>query len=56
MSFYDYINQQLCRKCAMKVLNIKKSDVNRMVMTDYEDNCDKCGRLSVLVSYIEDEE
>lgn len=54
MSFYDYINQQLCKKCAMKVLNIKKSDANRMVMTDYEDRCDKCGRTTILVDYIED--
>lgn len=56
MSQYDYINQQLCKKCAIKVCNIRKSDANRMVMTDYEDYCDKCGRMSVLVEYIEDEE
>lgn len=56
MSQYDYINQQLCRKCAMKVFNIRKADASRIVMTDYEDCCDKCGRTSVLVEYIEDEE
>lgn len=56
MSQYDFMNQQLCKKCATKLLNLSKEDVKRMVMTDYEDNCDKCGKLSVLVDYIEDGE
>lgn len=56
MSQYDYMNQQLCRKCLIKCCNLSKSDIKRMVMTEYEDRCDKCGRISVLVDYIEDGE
>lgn len=56
MSQYDYMNQQLCRKCVIKCCNLSKSDIKRMVMTEYEDRCDKCGRVSVLVDYIEEGE
>ena len=56
MSQYDYMNQQLCKKCAIKSCNLSKADIKRMVMTEYEDRCDKCGRVSVLVDYIEDGE
>ena len=56
MSQYDYMNQQLCKKCAIKCLGLKKADIKRMVMTEYEDRCDKCGRINILVEYIEDGE
>lgn len=54
MSLQDYFEQSLCKKCAIKCYNLSKSDIKRMVMTEYEDRCEKCGRVSVLVDYIED--
>jgi hypothetical protein len=56
MSQYDYMNQQLCKKCAIKHLGLSKSDAKRMVMTEYEEQCDKCGRVAPLLEYIEDGE
>lgn len=54
MSQQDYLNQQLCRKCFIKLCKPSKADIKRMVMTEYTDKCDKCGRVSQLVDYIED--
>lgn len=54
MSQKDYLNQQLCRKCYIKFCKPSKADIKRMVMTEYTDKCDKCGRMSQLVDYIED--
>ena len=55
MGQYDYMNQQLCKKCAIKCLNLSKIDIKHMVMTEYEDRCDKCGRVNVLLEYIEED-
>ena len=46
--------ENLCKKCAIKALNLSKSDIKKMVMTEYDDCCDKCGRVQPLVEYIED--
>ena len=54
MSQQDYLNQQLCRKCYIKFCKPSKADIKRMVMTEYTGKCDKCGRVSQLVDYIED--
>lgn len=56
MSQQEYLEQNLCKKCAIKCCGLSKADIKRMVMTEYEDKCDKCGRVSVLVDYIEDGE
>lgn len=55
MGQYDYMNQQLCKKCAIKACNLSKADIKRMVMTEYEDHCDKCGRIALLLDYIEED-
>ena len=55
MSQYDYLDQQFCKKCAIKYLGLSKSEIKHIVMTEYEDRCDKCGRVNLLVDYIEED-
>lgn len=54
MSQQEYLNQQLCKKCYIKCFSPTKNEIKHMVMTEYEDRCDKCGRINILVEYIED--
>lgn len=54
MSQQDYFEQNLCRKCFIKLCKPSKNEIKRIVMTEYKDKCDKCGRVSELVDYIED--
>lgn len=55
MSLQDYLNQQLCKKCYIKCCKPSKNEIKHMVMTEYEDRCDKCGRINILVEYIEED-
>ena len=54
MGKQDYLNQQLCKKCYIKCCKPSKNEIKHMVMTEYEDRCDKCGRINILVEYIEE--
>ena len=48
------IYDNLCRKCFIKIRKPSKYEIKCIVMTEYADRCDKCGRVSELVDYIED--
>ncbi len=50
----QYCYGNYCKRCYIKVNKLSKDDIRRMIMTEYEDRCDKCGRVSELVDYIED--
>lgn len=43
-----------CKRCYIKVNKPSKDDIKHMIMTEYEDKCEKCGRVSELVDYIEE--
>lgn len=55
MGQQDYLNQQLCKKCYIKCCKPSKNEIKHMVMTEYADRCDKCGRINILVEYIEED-
>lgn len=56
MEQYDYLNKQLCRKCYIKLCRPSKNEIKSIVMTEYQDKCDQCGRISALVDYVEDQD
>jgi hypothetical protein len=48
------IYENLCRNCYIKIQKPSKKDIKKMVMSEYKDRCDKCGKVSEIVEYIED--
>lgn len=42
-----------CKACYIRVCKPSKGEIKRMVMTPYQGKCDKCGKMAVLVDYIE---
>lgn len=50
-NLYEY----LCPKCYAKHHRLSKHEVKRIVLTDYEDCCDKCGKLCNLVDYVDED-
>lgn len=50
----QYYFGNYCKRCFIKLCRPSKADIKRIVMTEYTDKCDKCGRVSQLVDYIED--
>lgn len=54
MSNQEYNYEKLCRKCYVKLLKPTKKEISKIVMTEYDDKCDNCGRVCKLVDYIEE--
>ena len=50
-----YKEMALCKKCYVKLVNPSKREIKNMVMTEYDDICDNCGKFKHLVDYIEEE-
>ena len=46
----------LCKDCYIRIMKPSKKKIKKIVMTPYEGKCDKCGRISVLVDYVEDDD
>ena len=44
----------LCRNCYIKINKPSKKDIKKIVMSEYKEHCDKCGKVSEIVEYIED--
>ena len=54
MSQKDYLEQILCRKCFIKHCKPTKKEIEKMVMSEDQYECDCCGKLSYTVEYVED--
>ena len=48
------IYENLCKTCYIKINKPSKKDIKKMVMSEYKERCDKCGKVSEIVEYIED--
>ena len=48
----QYCYGNYCKRCYIKINKLSKNDIRHMIMTEYEDKCEKCGRVSELVDYI----
>ena len=46
----------LCKACYIRIMKPSKKKIKKIVMTPYEGKCDKCGRISVFVDYVEDDD
>lgn len=46
----------LCLKCFKKIMKPTKQELKHAVLTEYEDNCEQCGKYCQLVDHIEDKE
>lgn len=53
MSNQDY-DGNYCKRCYTKVHKLSNKEVGRIVMTEYQDKCDRCGNETKLVAYVED--
>ena len=48
------IYENLCKACFIKTCKLNKKDIKKIVMSDYKERCDKCGKVSEIVEYVED--
>lgn len=44
----------LCKRCFLKIHKVNKKEIKKMVMSEEEYHCDKCGKLDFIVEYLED--
>ena len=52
-NFYN-MTQSLCKKCFIKLAKPSKKTIKSIVLTDYEETCEHCGKVGPIVDYIED--
>lgn len=50
-----YKEMALCEKCYIKLVKPSKREIKRMVMTEYDELCDNCGKFKQIVDYIEED-
>lgn len=53
MSQYDY-SECLCKKCYIKLFKPSKRKIKGIVLSEYDDTCENCGRTGPTVEYVED--
>lgn len=46
--------ENLCRKCYIKIFKPTKKEIKKMIMSDYEYQCDCCHKTDYIVEYVED--
>ena len=44
----------LCKKCFISAHRMTKKYVDKIVLSEEKRKCDKCGRMSFVVEYVED--
>lgn len=54
MNYDDYSDTCLCRKCFIKICKPTKNEIKHIILTEYKDKCEKCGRTDYIVDYIEE--
>ena len=50
----NYENECLCKKCFVKLCKPSKKDIKKIVLTEYDEECDNCHRVGPCVEYLED--
>ena len=50
------VNEDLCKKCFIKIAKPSNKEIKHIVLTDYNATCDNCGRKGPIVDYINDED
>ena len=48
------MTQSLCKECFIKLAKPSKKTIKSIVLTDYEETCEHCGKVGPIVDYIED--
>lgn len=49
-------NEDLCRKCFIKLMRPSKKEIKHIILTDYTTTCEHCGRKGPIVDYVGDED
>lgn len=50
------VNEDLCKKCFIKIAKPSNKEIKHIVLTDYNATCYNCGRNGPIVDYINDED
>lgn len=48
------IYENLCKKCYIRIMKPTKKEIKKMVMSEYECQCDCCNKTGLIVEYVED--
>ena len=48
---YQESDFNLCRQCYIKLKRPSKKSLKKMILTEYKDKCQQCGRVERLVEY-----
>lgn len=54
MSQQDYMYENLCKKCYIRINKPSKKEIKKMVMSDDQYECDCCHKTDYIVEYMED--
>lgn len=46
----------LCKKCYMKKHKLNKKNINRIILSNWREECENCGHIDKIVLDIEEEE
>ena len=44
----------LCKKCYIKIMRPSKKEISKIILTEYEEQCSCCGKVTLVVDYVED--
>lgn len=44
----------LCKRCFIRVHKLSKKEIKKIIMSEEEYTCDKCGKFDFVVEYMED--
>lgn len=48
---YQETDFNYCKQCFVKLKKPSKKSVKKIILTEYKDRCDNCGRIDRLVEY-----
>ena len=53
---WDALHSTLCKKCFLALVKPTKKEIKRIVLTEYNDTCENCGRIGIVVDGIAEED
>ncbi len=54
MNLQDLYEKSLCKKCYIKAFGLKKKEIEKIVLSYEQCECDNCGKHDNIVEYVED--
>lgn len=54
MNLQDLYEKSLCRKCYIKAFKLSKKEIDKVVLSYEQCECDNCGKYDYTVDYVED--